>query len=118
MDNLGFPITIVQGADFYWPITYQDSSGNPINLTGYTARMQVRQTINSNNPPIIDVSTSNGYITIIPATGSINISIPNSTTSGLTAPIKAYYDVFITSPSGFKSRIIYGSVCIPERVTR
>jgi hypothetical protein len=34
--------TIDQGADWYVNFTYQDSAGVAINLTGYTAAMQLR----------------------------------------------------------------------------
>jgi hypothetical protein len=118
MDNLGFPITIVQGDDFYFPITYSDQYGNPINLSGYSAEMQVRGTVNSNNPPLIDVSTANGYIVIVPATGAVNITIPHSMTVSLPSNSNAVYDVVITSVVGFQTRIIFGNVYIPERVTR
>lgn len=118
MDSAGFPIDIVQNMDFFWPITYQDSNGNPINLAGYSAQMQVRQTINSSNPAIIDVSTANGNIVITAATGLIAISIPHSITSALTAPLKANYDVVITDGTGLKTRLVYGIASIAESVTR
>ena len=35
--------TIDQGATWSVTVTYTDSNGAPINLTGYTAAMQVRQ---------------------------------------------------------------------------
>lgn len=118
IDTSGFPIEIVQGADFSWVITYQDSDGNPINLVGYTAQMQVRQTINSEDPPLVDVSTTNGHIIIDAANGIITVTIPHSITEDLEAPLDAFYDIFITSGADFKTRLIFGSVSIPERVTR
>jgi len=42
-----FDITINQGATFELTITWKDSAGTAINLTGYTARMQVRETYSS-----------------------------------------------------------------------
>jgi len=39
-----FNIDVKQGATFQLTITWNDSAGTPINLTGYTARAQARLT--------------------------------------------------------------------------
>ena len=44
--------TIDQGATWSVTVTYTDSTGAPINLTGYTAAMQVRQQYNSTDRKI------------------------------------------------------------------
>lgn len=117
-NNCGFPIELVQGTDFSWQITYTDPDGNPIDLSGYTAEMQVRQTINSNDPPLMTASTGNGYIAITAASGLITISVPNAITQLIPAPLKAWYDLVLTSGVGVKTRLIFGQVTIPELVTR
>ena len=38
-----YDITIEQGATFRLSLVWKDSSNVPVNLTGYTARMQVRR---------------------------------------------------------------------------
>jgi hypothetical protein len=37
--------TLDQGSTFSLSCTYKDSNGNPVNLTGYSARSQARETI-------------------------------------------------------------------------
>lgn len=109
----GFAIEVVQGADFRWPVYYQDPDGNPIDLTGYTAKMQIRETPFAEDPPFVECN-----ISITPSTGLILISITNTITSALGAPLKAVYDLFITSPAGEKLRLLWGEVNIIERVTK
>jgi len=40
-------LTIEQGATTDLLLEYKDSNGNPVDLSGYTARMQIRPTIDS-----------------------------------------------------------------------
>ncbi len=113
----GFPITIIKGANFYWPITFTQCKA-PVNLTGYKAYMQVRRTIGSINPPILDASTENGLIVITPAIGLITINIPSDITGEIVAPNEGYYDVLLVSTTGFKIPLIYGATIMTDMVTR
>lgn len=118
MKSTGFPITVVQGEDFNWPITYKDQDGDAVDLTGYTAAMQIRKTPLSEDPPIVDLTTENGGISIDGENGIITIIISNSITASLDAPLKCKYDLFIISPASFKTRLIFGIANIEERVTQ
>jgi hypothetical protein len=42
-----YPITLEQGADFNLSITWNDPDGDPVDLTGYTAAAQVRESFDS-----------------------------------------------------------------------
>jgi hypothetical protein len=111
-NNCGFPIEVVQGADFSWPIYWQDPDGNVINLSGYTAQMQIRNTVNSSGAPLVECT-----VAISASLGLIMITIPNATTAALPAPAKGVYDIFVTV-GGVKTRILWGDVTISERVTK
>ncbi len=109
----GFPIQVIQGADFGLPIYYQDPGGSPVDLDGYSAKMQIRQTRGADNPPLVECG-----ISIDEPTGLIFISISHTVTAVLAAPMKAVYDLFVTPPNGEKIRLLWGNVAIIERVTR
>ena len=47
-----YDITIEQGATFQMNLTWKDSTGSPVNITGYTARMQVRENYEAEDPPV------------------------------------------------------------------
>lgn len=111
-NNCGFPIDVVQGADFSWPVYWQDSNGDAINLNGYTAEMQIRRTRGSTGDPLVDCD-----IAITANMGLMLITIPNVDTAELEAPTKAVYDLFVTVNS-LKTRILWGEVNIIERVTK
>ena len=54
----------------YWDptITLTDDNGDPVNLTGYTARMVVKATETSPTA-LVEITSAGGGITITPATG-------------------------------------------------
>lgn len=91
-----------------------------MDLTGYTARMQVREDISS-TATLLELTTANGYFAIpTPANGTININVPASVTAALPAnndyQIWAY-DLEIVNGS-YVRRILTGAVLIYPEVTR
>ena len=113
-----FPIEIIQGETFILPVTYIDDQGSVIDLTNYSAKMQIRTTPESTGTPIIELSTVNGLIVITGSTGHIQCTIPAATTAGLAGNTFGVYDLFITSLAGVSERILFGDVKITDRVTR
>jgi hypothetical protein len=111
-----FNITINQGATFELTITWKDSAGTAIDLTGYTARMQVRETYSSTTPI---VSLTNGAgITLGGAAGTIAIVISATTTAALAAPFSGVYDLEIVSAGGVVTRLVQGTATVSAEVTR
>jgi hypothetical protein len=51
-----YSFTIEQGSTTNFTIVYTDSAGAPINLTGYSSKMQIRLTYGS--APIVTLSSS------------------------------------------------------------
>lgn len=110
------PIRIYQGETYNPPvISYVDSNGNPINLTGYTAVMSAKQTINSTNF-LFQATTANGQLVINPLLGTIAISIPSNVTAPL-APVSGWWDLFIYSATGLATRLVGGRITIAQSVT-
>lgn len=109
-------ILIEQGATFQLNLVWKDSGGTPINLTGYTARMQVRQKIADTNP-LLSFTTENGAITLGGALGTIAITGLATLTDALTVK-SGVYDLELVSPGGIVTRLIEGAVTITPQVTR
>lgn len=108
--------TIEQGTTHRMTFLWEDSNGVPINLTGYTARMQARKGYNASDV-LFDASTANGMITLTPATGEVLIVLPESVTSTFKWP-QALYDIELTSSDGTVTRLLQGSIDISREVTR
>jgi hypothetical protein len=108
-------ITIYKGATFRLPVVWKDSAGDPYNLTGYTARMQIRRSVGAATAEVSLTSASG--ITITPATGSIVAVISATDTSALTIP-SGVYDLELEDAAGVVTRLLEGSVTISPEVTR
>ena len=111
-----FPITIYQGATFVQELYYVDADENAINITGATAIMQVRRTVD-NEDVLIELSTANGRIVVDGANGGITLTIPSTMTDDLPAGCFVY-DLFVTLPSNAIERFLAGECEVVERVTR
>lgn len=118
---------IEQGATFQLELQYKDSNNEPINLSGYSGRLQIRQSVPSTVVLLclssslepdgtgINFSGSNG--TTPPSSGSIGIYISAISSSQLTFD-QAVYDLEIESSNGFVTRLIEGGVQVSKEVTR
>lgn len=89
----------------------------PYDLTGFTARMQVRRTIDSSNF-LLSLTTENGTLEINPS-GSINviaINVSASVTASLST--SGIYDIEIQNEQGEVSRVLQGNFTVIPEVTR
>lgn len=107
-------IEIEQGATFNLVFLYQDENGAAINLTGMTARMQLRRTYNSPTA-LISLTTENSRITIDALLGKITLNIDAVTTATLTG--SGVYDLELVNGSNV-SRILEGSYKICAEATK
>lgn len=109
-------ILIEQGATFQLNLVWKDSGGTPINLTGYTARMQVRRKY-SDPVILLNFTTENGAIVLGGALGTIVVTGLATLTDDLPAK-PCVYDLELISASGFVTRLIEGAATITPEVTR
>lgn len=109
-------ITIEQGATFRWLLTITDTLGQPVDLIGCHAVMQIRRTPKAADI-LLEASTYVQGIVITPATGQIDIKIEDEDTATLTMS-EAAYDVLLLWPDGDVSKMRYGRVKILPGVTR
>jgi hypothetical protein len=111
-----YNFTIDQGSQYTTQIIWADSSGNPIDLTGYTASMQLREQSSSPNPAALTLTSSNGGITIVPVAGEMDILMTTAQTGALDARFYVY-DLEIAL-SGVVTRIIQGQITVSAQVTQ
>jgi hypothetical protein len=108
-------ITAEQGATFTRTIIWKDANDVPINLAGYTARMQVREDYFS-TVATLTLTTENGGITLGGATGSIVLSV--SAADMTLVESSAYvYDLELEI-GGVVTRLIQGTFTVNAEVTR
>ena len=115
MSATTYDILIEQGATYSQVITYKES-GVAINLNGYTARMQVRATLESAST-LVELTTANSRIALGGAAGTITLTISATDTEALTAG-RGVYDLELVSGSGIVTRLLQGVATISRNVTR
>jgi hypothetical protein len=110
-----YDISAEQGSDYLATITYKNSSGVLVNLTGYTARMQVRRTLSSDDAYLR--LTSAGGLALGGAAGTIGITI--SAAAMETVPSGSYvYDLEIIDTNGKVTKILKGDFEVAGEATR
>lgn len=110
-----YKLNIDQGATLRKSFTW-NANGTPVDLTGFTGRMQIRQSIDDADP-IIDMTTANGGVIIGPQPGQFTLHI-SATDSAAFAFDMAVYDVELIAPGGDVTRILAGDVVLSREVTR
>lgn len=110
-------ITIIQGATLDLLVTWR--AGDPavaVDLTGCTARMQVREKITSPTP-LISLTTENGGIVLGGAAGTIRRFMDADDTADIDWK-SGVYDLEIEFADGTVRRLLAGSVVVSPEVTR
>lgn len=111
-----YNITIEQGATLRLSFIWKDSDEDPINLTGYSARMQVRRTASSTDA-LLSLSSDDGQITLGGEAGTIDVVGSADLTKNMKAKC-GVYDIELESSGGVVTRLIQGDVTISPEVTR
>jgi hypothetical protein len=111
-----YDILIEQGATFMLSAIWRDAGGSPIDLTGYTARMQVRQKVTSANAEL-SLTSQAGDITLGDEAGTIVVLVSAGDTAALSIR-RGVYDLELESTSGVVTRLLEGVVTVSPEVTR
>jgi hypothetical protein len=104
-----------QGATFTRVFTWEDSTGVPVNLTGYTARMQVRDTITAAST-LFSFTTENGGISLGGTAGTITVTASATTTAAVAAGCYVYDLELISGATVY--RLVQGQFTVDGEVTR
>jgi len=112
-------ICIFQGATFDQTLFYETGEpSTPVNLAGFTAKMQIRSKPES-KAVILELSTTNGRITLNfgSQNGAIRLFISAADTATLSVCDKAVYDLELYN-GAITTRVLQGNVIISPEVTR
>lgn len=88
----------------------------PVDLTGYTGRMQIREKLASGNV-LLELTTQNGGIVFNNTNKTITILATATQTAELNFST-AVYNLEVVSNGGEVSTLLYGSVTLAKEVTR
>jgi len=126
-----YPIYIEQGASLDFEVQYLDSEGNPVDLSGYSARMQIRPSTDSSTiyvtlssslqPDGTGLNLSGSHSLKPPTSGSIGIFISSCTSSVFNFNDAVYdLELFVPYDGGcsYVTRLIQGPVRLSKEVTR
>jgi len=123
-----YNFTIEQGTTVNFELQYSDSNSNPINLTGYNGRMQIRPDYADNtktsylyissslNADKTGLNFSGSSGTNSPSLGKIGVYISAESSSTLNFD-SAYYDIELQTGS-VVTRLLQGTIKLSREVTR
>jgi hypothetical protein len=110
-----YNIICPQGTTFNQQLIYS-LNNVPINLTGFSARMQIREKHTTPHTQL-NLTSSNGGLTLGEEDGTIIINVSATQTAAIHA--KEYvYDLELVSSSNLVTRIIEGKFIVTPEVTR
>ena len=123
-----YSFTIEQGATLDFELAYKDSDNDPIDLTGYQGRMQIRPSVGSDTVYITLSSSLEADGTGLNFSGSDSLNPPTSGTIGIFISAnsssqlnftEAVYDLEIATGSDYPivTRILEGQVKLDKNVT-
>jgi hypothetical protein len=123
-----YSFTIEQGATIDFELAYKDSDGNPIDLTGYQGRMQLRPSAGSETIYITLSSSLDPDGTGLNFSGSSGLNPPTSGTIGIFISAysssqlsfnEAYYDLELATGSAYPivTRLLEGQVKLSPNIT-
>jgi hypothetical protein len=98
------------GATFAQELTYTDDNGDLFDLTGYSAKLQLRETVEAE--AVLDLD-----LEIDVSTARLLLGLDAEQTSVLTAPRYAYA-IELTAPDGSVTRLLHGSFKVSPEVVR
>ena len=110
-------LSIDQGATFTKTVTWKTGKPSaPVDLTDCSARMQVRENIDSEDV-LLSLSTTDGRITLGGAAGTVALRVDADDTADITWKA-GVYDLEIQFADGTVRRLFAGSVSVSPEVTR
>jgi len=104
-----------QNATFTFIVEYKDSEGNPIDLDGATAKLQVRDT-KGGSKLAFSLTSPNGGIIIDPSNGKLTCKMTPTQTNKLFYP-KSSYDLMVTDSNLNKTKLVEGFLTLSRSVT-
>lgn len=89
----------------------------PVNITGASIWFTVKYRYTDADPGLVQLTIGSGIVVTNAAGGLATVSIPNTTTALLPAPLALVYDVKVLESSGVYSTPIFGTLTVNPAVT-
>jgi hypothetical protein len=122
-------LTIEQGSTTDLLLEWKDSNGEPVDSSGYTARMQIRPSVDSsttylsitntlsNDGTGLNLTPESASVVLPRTSGSIGLFISAASSSNLNFA-EGVYDIELQSNGGIVTRLLEGLVKLSKEVTR
>lgn len=104
-----------QNTTFTFTVVYKDNEDNPIDLTGCSAKMQVRDT-KGGSKLAFSLTSPIGGITIDGPNGKVTVKMTPTQTNKLFYP-KSSYDIMLTDSNLNKIKLLEGFMTLSRSVT-
>lgn len=104
---------VILGDTWEWGIEYVDENDDPIPLTGFDARLQVRQTASASSTPLITLTEGDG-LTVDDVAGTIAVQ---TLTDALPAAGSYVYDLQIFDGANIRRTLVRGTLVAEAEVT-
>jgi hypothetical protein len=111
-----FNDTIDAGSDYLLQVLDQNPDGTPVDLTGCTARMQLRRHAGAATADLDLTSSPAAGITITAEEGQIDVRITAAQTANLSWSY--VYALEVTGPGGYKDRLLQGLLVVAAGIIR
>lgn len=111
-----YNITCEQGATFMRQLVWREASGDPVDLTGYTARMTCRPYLGADEVWFELGSETDGIDFMDRVNGKLQLELAAADTAEL-APGIGVYDLELVSGSGEVVRLMQGTFTVVAEVT-
>jgi len=104
-----------QNATFSFVVEYKDDNGNAIDLTGASAKMQVRD-VKGGTKLAVTLTSPSGGIVINGTLGKITVTLTPTQTNKLFYP-KSVYDIMVIDSNANKIKLLEGFLTLNRSVT-
>ena len=104
-----------QNATFSFVVEYKDDNGNAIDLTGASAKMQVRD-VKGGTKLAVTLTSPSGGIVINGPLGKLTVTLTPTQTNKLFYP-KSVYDIMVVDSNANKIKLLEGFMTLNRSVT-
>jgi uncharacterized protein YndB with AHSA1/START domain len=104
-----------QNATFSFVVEYKDNNGNAIDLTGASAKMQVRD-VKGGTKLAVTLTSPSGGIVINGSLGKVTVTLTPTQTNKLFYP-KSVYDIMVVDSNANKIKLLEGFITLNRSVT-
>lgn len=104
-----------QNATFSFVVEYKDNNGNAIDLTGASAKMQVRD-VKGGTKLAVTLTSPSGGIVINGPLGKLTVTLTPTQTNKLFYP-KSVYDIMVVDTNANKIKLLEGFMTLNRSVT-